>query len=131
LQAVERNGLLFHNAAGDLNRDFDLALVAFANINDLIMSFELFDEDLHFLTRFFAYVQERLQDYANFQLIIYSILTENNDSPLSRLNQGQETFQVYKKNLAAYLNTPVGKELRLLRRASVNLRNLKGIKVDI
>jgi hypothetical protein len=42
-------------------------------------------------------------------------------SPLSLLNQGEETFANYLKAIAAYLDVPVGNKLLHCRRALANL----------
>jgi hypothetical protein len=124
LQAVERDGRVLLDAEGDLARDFDLALVAFAGSEGLPGLYNLNKhEDLCFLMEFSQHVRRQIAQHQVFvQLILCSIFGDPGPHcKFPVLNQGNETTAVYLHRLADYMDIPSGKTIRLLRSASRNL----------
>ena len=59
-QAVEKNSMLLWEAQDDLHRDYDLALIAFANSDTLHQSFDMMDwSDANFLIDFWNFLLQR------------------------------------------------------------------------
>jgi Domain of unknown function (DUF4116) len=124
LRAVEKNGILLHDAVGDLSRDFDLAITSFSNTHDLLNSYDGDHnaDDARFLNGLSSHVRQRLQEHANFQMVLVGMSVGSADrSSLCLLDQGQETSLIYKRLFADYLGVAVRHELGRLRRASANL----------
>jgi len=127
-QAVAKNSMLLWDGEDDLHRDYDLALIAFANSDTLYQSFDMMDRsDAAFMNGFWYYLESRLQAHSNFLMILASMsadssLDEQSESNLELLNQGTETAMKYKRLLAVFLGVPVKQELRQLRNAQRNLR---------
>lgn len=123
MQAVEKNGIVLHDAVGNLRQDFDLALTAFYNTNDLLDSYDDHNlEDDQFINDFRRHLAANLQEHANFQLVLGGMsLGPDEGCSLGVLNQGHETSVIYKRLLAEYTGVAVGSELGRLRTAFRNV----------
>ena len=138
LKVVGINPNLIREASRKLSQDFEVALVAFGGGNGQKRAFErsrdlpgMFDisdgDDLEFLTNFAKEVRARLESHESFIRLLCGMSTKRSPGedeapcPLRLLNQGGETCLAYRKLLAQYTGIPMGRELRQLRRASVNL----------
>lgn len=129
LQVVEKNATLLRESSAQLAHDFEMALVAFggssAKSRDLAGLYDINDrDDIQFITEFAKEVREKVRSHENFVKRILCGMSTGKSVTICRLpllDQGQETSLAYKKLLAEYLGIPIGKELRLLRRASLNL----------
>lgn len=128
LQAVAKNSMLLWDGENGLHRDYDLALIAFANSDTLYQSFDMMDRsDAAFLNGFWYYLEARLQVHSNFMLILAAMSADSSfdaqsKSNLELLNQGTETSMKYKRLLAELLGVPVERELAQLRNAHRSLR---------
>ena len=145
LQIVAKNPTLFLEALNSIFYDFDIALEAFgggdddeaedaakaAQRRDLAGSFDFNNRtDFEFITGFAAKVRERLVAHDNFVKVVLCAMSpqtksnnklSDDEGHLRTLDQGSETFLAYRVLLAQFMGIPVGRELRLLRRTSVNL----------
>ena len=110
IQAMKQDVSLFSCASTDLERDFDLALIAFAA------------DDLDVIERTFAF-------QSNFSV---SFLRQVQAvSTLTVLNQGTETVLVYKQLIADFPGVPTGNmDLPLLGRAYSNMTALQALEED-
>ena len=146
MQVVGKNPLVLREASRSLLNNFDVALVAFGGgdddadddsvaalrSRDLPGSFDINDrEDFEFITGFAAKVRERLATHEIFVTVVMCAMSAAKnaakgecivtDSHFRTLDQGSETSMAYRVLLAEFMGVPVGKELRRLRSASVNL----------
>ena len=145
MQVVGKNPTLLREASRTVLRNFDVALVAFGGgddadensttalqSRDLAGSFDINDrEDFEFITGFAVKVREKLATHEGFVTVVMcgmsaakdsaSEESSSTDSPFRTLDQGSETSMAYRILLAEFMGVPVGRELRRLRRASVNL----------
>jgi len=127
LKAVEINGGLLQCVGDDLKEDFDLALVAFAGTEDLVDTFDKTEagdwNSFPFLAKFAKKVRNRLETHKAFaEHFLFGVAANSSSScQLSLLNRDPETSTALKQLIAEFLDVPIGKELRLLRQASVNL----------
>lgn len=119
-----------------MEHDHDLALEAFSGTTeksrDLAGLYNIdIRRDFDFLTDFAASVHAQIATHDVFVgLILGGIAShrtvflydeEKNASPLSLLNQGEETCLVYKTLLVEFAGVPIGSQLQKLRRASSHL----------
>ena len=140
-QVLEVAPSLFPCASEILQRDFDLALLCFADSYGTVLSFlhqngtfynRAFYERLDFLREFCHRALELRRLHETFVSTILSAMSPSlllgsssqSSSALSVLDQGAETALSHKKLIAAYLGVPTGKTLRRLRRARENVAEL-------
>ena len=146
LQVVSNNPTLLLEASPSVLRDFDIALEAFGGggddeeaedaakavqRRDLAGSFDFNDRaDFEFITGVAAKVRERLGAHDNFVKVVLCAMSpqtktsnklSDDEGHFRTLDQGSETSLAYRVLLAKFMGIPVGRELRLLRRTSVNL----------
>jgi hypothetical protein len=148
MRVVERNGNLLREATGHLSHDFDLALTAFGSgPNDLASYYDVKNwTQLQFIADFARKVRSKIADHEGFVCLLCGMSSaaagrsptreeeEDDDDDkaseekkevschlLRTLCQGPETSLAYKKLVSDFLGVPTGRELRLLRQASVNL----------
>lgn len=124
-EIVRINPFLFSEASNKLLRDFDVALEAFGGQSR--RSAELGGrynigkkDDLSFLLSFSEKVRSKIACHMAFTRLLCGMQL-GVDTPLVMLSQGRETALVYKKRIAEFLGVSKGEELRLLRKASLNL----------
>lgn len=130
IQALGQDPALFHTASIELQQDFDVALLVFANASDgylvKYVTASLYDGQSEFLRQFQETVHQKLTLYDTFlQTTLFGIAgMAGSHCPLELLGQGTETSQHYKRLLAEYLDVPTERQLLLLRRASANMSSL-------
>jgi len=125
MKAVELNPNIYHAAPEEtLQKDFDMLLVAFGGTPG---RYPLIDR-AHWtqmretIADFIPRVQKDLQNYKTFVGTLLFGMTQKQNS-LALLNQGDSTALNYKRLIAAYLDVPTGKKLRMLRNASESLNS--------
>jgi len=143
-QVLEVAPSLFPCASEILQRDFDLALLCFADSYSAVLSFlhqngtfhnRAFYERLDFLREFChraleldrlheTFVSTILAAMSPSLLLLESSSSSGSSSALVMLDQGAETALSHKRLIAAYLGVPTGKTLRRLRRARANVTEL-------
>jgi len=124
MQVVEKNGVLLREGVDGLDKDFDLALNAFAGTRDLVSEYDHSGsgEDFRFLVDFARKVRKRLESHESFTSFLCGMkINPETHCKLSLLEQGRETSMGFCTLIAEYVGIPIEKELRLLRQASVNL----------
>ena len=131
MKAIELDSYVWQYTAAEIFYDPDILLLAFSGLksNTCLFSNILASSSHHrrrsLLPDYFATVQSKLSIYDDFLSVVLPAMTfPRPQCLLSRLNQGGETGQCFRKSIASYLGVPVGKELRLLRRAKSNLAGI-------
>lgn len=119
---------LFVCASEMLQRDFDLALLCFADSSDTVVQFVRqngrgVSQRMRFLREFCHRAFEMMRVHKVFvSTILFAVSPgAGSGSPLSILDQGVETAMSHKKVIAEFLGVPTGKTLRRLRRAYENI----------
>ena len=136
LKAIEFDGRIIRDVPDSLRYDKDLAMAAFSK-DRRALQFYSGGEDFEFMVSFTKQVRSRLLDSHIFSSeVIGTILRKASSSPdedaddtkayspfspLSLLNQGYETVQMYKSTLSSFLGLPNDNEVQLLESASENL----------
>jgi hypothetical protein len=124
-KALEYDPFLICCASDTLQKDFDLALLAFGTSDEVYIKYArqpLPETKLRFLESFFVIVRDKLSAHHLFaDLFLFGIAQPQ--CFLSMLGQGHETSLSFKKSIAGYLDVPIGRDLRLLRYCA-NLPNI-------
>jgi len=138
LRAVQTNPYVLFKASTRLQRDVDVVILAIGCCgSDSFFPQEYMHkhtEDRRWLNQLYSHCVSILRQREIFVTTILPCLslvrpanntsnTNNNTHqgggcPLTILNQGPETSQVYKRQLAEYLDVPIGKRLKYFRQAS-------------
>ena len=127
LKALSLNGMVYRYIDNDLKNDSDIVLTAWATskeVGDIFFA----REEYRFVTQFATKVRQRLSEQdIFFKTVLCGISAttkiKKESCPLRILleEQGSETSLAFRKQLAAFLDIPTGKELAKLRRASEHL----------
>jgi Domain of unknown function (DUF4116) len=123
LRAVEIDGRVIRDVGDDLRHDEDLALRAFSKDVHAIQFYSDGD-DFEFMVSLTSDVRRRLDEYDNFQSLIFANTahpSKNPGNPLSVLNQGPDSVRHFTQLLGSYVGLPSPSDLRRLRQASINL----------
>ena len=133
LKALEVDGRIFRFASPELRQELDIQVAAVANYNNNIppesgSTIEEYLGGYMDLVRLARYVEEQLQLHRVFcHDILGAIAISRPHRPpqlrcrFPMLDLGDETSQVFKKLIAAYLDVPLGHKSSLLIRAITNL----------
>ena len=120
MKAVQINGSLVSFSQGSLRRDFDLALTAFgsAAYGDWAVD-DCWEDDRNFFHRVLNEAKEKVNAHEGFVtgLLCGMSVFAGPDCRLSVLANDAPTSLALKRMIAAFLGVPMGKELRILRRA--------------
>ena len=128
-RAIVHHPILYFDAKGDAKNNMGLMIMGFASCADqtrkAVLKYHFAGEDA-VVDSCLKAIQEQLELSENFNsLILGNMLstqcTEDTGTPLTMLNQGEETSLVYKKRLAEYLGLPTGKWLLTLQQARQNI----------
>lgn len=129
LSLVKTDGRALLHADDVVKRDHEILIAAIAN-NVMTVSVAFTDNDFEFLTTFAADVRGRLDLYESVfvrEILRGIAITNQSDvAPANRchlpmLDRGAETGMMFKRTIAQFVGVPLGKELHLLRVASVGL----------
>jgi len=122
MKAVEQNPVVFCHASVDLQKDFDLAVLAFASSRYFVAGYlagSHYSGQQDFIRNLHIKIQEKLKTYdAFFKTILCGSSSHFASEPCAL---GLLKEQACKMIIAEYLDAPIGKELRLLRLAFENL----------
>ena len=128
LQSIAHNPNIFHAAHADLRADFDVFLMAFGGTagKHPYISKASWKRIGRVIGECGPRIEEELKKQETFvkTFLCGVSLPHSNTSPttaLKLLNQGEATALNYKRLIAAYLDVPTGKRLRMLRQATRNL----------
>jgi Domain of unknown function (DUF4116) len=142
LQAVQARPAFLAKVSKELVGDWDLVLaamtnprIAFLNRQKLNQSGwiggDTAEDKYDFWVDVSKTVRRKLRSHDTFVKLMLggTMASTGESSPLTLLNQGNETSLAFTKPIAEYLGVPMGEELRMLRKARKNLA-LMGIHWD-
>ena len=128
LKAVALNEWSFCHASSSLQKDFDVAVLAYAGSRRFVEHLRrLAADERDFEKRVLIEdhrikIREKVELSGAFVRTILFAVSFDSQCARSLLNQGAETSLMgYKRRIADFLDVPVGRELRILRRACENL----------
>ena len=123
-QAIAFNPHIYLAASDALKKDFDIRLAFLGNDTDPMQCMP--KGEIKVLAKAMgSRVDEELKTHETFvKTVLCSMSTQQNGS-LAFLDQGNETWLIYKRLVADYLGVPTGKRLRMLRNASKIIAQLK------
>ena len=128
MQALEVNGMVYDGVEGALERDFDLAIVAFSgtharSVVDCMLHYDDEGDDAVFMRSVLRRAREKVEAHSGFtQGFLPGIAAGiGSNGNLRLLDCGEESTLALKKKILGYLGAPTGKELQKLRKAIKNL----------
>jgi Domain of unknown function (DUF4116) len=139
MEAVGKDSTMFLGAAGDLNRDFEVAEAAFGGTTSqtqvLVETFVSVGREtpyFEFLRAVLNKSRHGLNAYDGFVkgLLCGMSVDAGARCNLRTLERGAETALAWKKLIAEYACVPTGTKLRLLRRVARNLEYLDNYNSD-
>lgn len=130
-KAMKFDPCLFATATENLEQDFDLALLAFADSPETVKTYLEngrsdhlnLNRDRFVSGEFSTKAKAMLEAHETFCATVAMGISSSADSgsPLSLLNQGFGMAVGHKKLIAAFLDIPTGGRLHLMRRAYANV----------